>query len=778
MESYFKEQNSGLVEVLDSKNLSAFDLIPQRDLREKLVELVLNGVPKFADYESSILFRQLYRNLTETQVDNVKVVVFGGGTGLSNIIGGDCRQKGWVSRPFYGLKALFPETRAVVCVTDDGGSTGEILKDLPVIAIGDIRHVLLSSVQVNRLCDCYDLSTVEAEEVAHVLADVFNFRFSDSPDSTTMLLDSCPADFNRLPSGLAHYIRHAIERCFVNERSRTIFKRPHCLGNIIVLSAFLEAVPELVSGGPDFILDQAQAERVLNKLSECAQLLGAPSDAVLPSTLTPAQLRFLYTNGVQVTGEHKSSTATRGYPVESVVVDFCHVPQLPERVLTSIEAADILIMAPGSLYSSIIPVLQVPGIADAVRSNTKALKLLISNLWVQAGETDLSVSDPERKFHVSDMIRAYERNLPGGTRGLFDQILCLSLKDVPGSVLQNYAIEGKIPIYLDREMLEKKGFEMIECGFFSKASLLERQVIQHDPDVVAKTVKTLYLARELLPHLFKKRRGDGSESNNKQLIASRKIDLSSIRYQNLANRLSSIEILYDGEPIGSRESVGIRSSLVDIVWKHQDIPLSHFDTIDGINCITPEKWRRDQRWDNVFSFYNPDDRQVTIRRDRLEEQRALETAFLIALGQSLLGNYAQRKTVEEVAHGAISPGRVFNLYLTETPLRKCYFSMEELRQYLALARMVWQGGNHFTRLVSGNEGFTPPGLLFGIMYAWYLDNSLASYIEYKMSVMKATRTDLIPEQLRTMEKRLNLITFFRDTVFGKEAVAISRWGKS
>ena len=118
-----------------------------------------------------------------------------------------------------------------------------------------------------------------------------------------------------------------------------------------------------------------------------------------------------------------------------------------------IENADILIMAPGSLYSSIIPVLQVPGIAEAVRKNNKALKLLISNLWVQAGETDQSISDPERKFHVSDMIRAYERNLPGGTQGLFDQILCLSLKDVPGSVIQNYAVEGKIPIYLDREVL-------------------------------------------------------------------------------------------------------------------------------------------------------------------------------------------------------------------------------------------------------------------------------------------------------------------------------------
>ena len=92
--------------------------------------------------------------------------------------------------------------------------------------------------------------------------------------------------------------------------------------------------------------------------------------------------------------------------------------------------------------------------------------------------------------------------------------------------------------------------------------------------------------------------------------------------------------------------------------------------------------------------------------------------------------------------------------------------------------MVEQTPTHFTRVVNGREGFTPPGLLMGLLYAWYLDNRFAGHIEYKMSVMKATRTDLIPEQLRTMEKRLNLITFFRDTVFGKEAVAISRWVES
>ena len=59
--------------------------------------------------------------------------------------------------------------------------------------------------------------------------------------------------------------------------------------------------------------------------------------------------------------------------------------------------------------------------------------------------------------------------------------------------------------------------------------------------------------------------------------------------------------------------------------------------------------------------------------------------------------------------------------------------------------------NHYTRLVNNGEGFTPPGLLMGLMYAWYIDNRFASHIEYKMSVMKINQTDLIPEQLKMVE---------------------------
>jgi len=53
----------------------------------------------------------------------------------------------------------------------------------------------------------------------------------------------------------------------------------------------------------------------------------------------------------------------------------------------------------------------------------------------------------------------------------------------------------------------------------------------------------------------------------------------------------------------------------------------------------------------------------------------------------------------------------------------------------------------------------------GLMYAWYVDNRLATHIEYKMSLLKINRSDLIPEQLRMAERRRMMIDFFREVVF-------------
>lgn len=786
------------LERLMARRFTPLDLLPHPDLREKLVELALFGEPPGLDAETAIQFQRLRAALADKEVKDVRVVVFGGGTGLSNLIGGDSRSPVWTRNPFVGLKEIFPCTQAVVCVTDDGGSTGELQKDLPLIALGDLRHVLLSSIQLARIQSLYGLSPSRAVDVVSALASLFNYRFQQRPTSAGFLLAQPDVRFGCLPPPLQKTLTDLIELLFVDPRLEPTLARPHCLGNLILAAAIYAGIPQTVGNADLITRPGLLADALIRALKELSAILGTAEQAVLPCTSTQARLSVLYSNGVEVLGEYKSGYAQRGYPVDHVFVEFCGEPHVYSEVLEAIAQADILVMAPGSLYSSLIPVFQVPGLADAVRRNQRALKLLVSNLWVQAGETDRSMGDGDRKFQVSDLLRAYDRNIPGGTRGLFDQVLCLSLKDVPASVLQRYAVEGKVPIYFDRDKVCAQGFIPIECGIFSKTALAEQGVIQHGPIHLAKVIRTLWV---VFDHL---RAADGvsvlpAEQGSDTAGAvvdglDRSVEKTAvspfIRSRQIGKRLAELSArrgwpgfadIRGGQDGAGRGVSGharapemcaaILGMVENILWRHPDIPLGHLAFVRGIVCIERESWRRCQKWDSVFSFYDPADGLIRIRQDQLEREHSFEVAFLVALGQSLLGNYVRRKEMQPVLIDSMALGKVFHLSLRPENERVCWFSDAELRRYLELSRMRPVAGapDHFTRLINGDEGFTPPGMLMGLNYAWYLDNRFASHVEYKMAVMKVEASGLIPEQVKMLGRRRQLVSFFREVVFRKSA---------
>ncbi|MCK5227987.1 MAG: YvcK family protein, partial [Desulfobulbaceae bacterium] len=176
---------------------------------------------------------------------------------------------------------------------------------------------------------------------------------------------------------------------------------------------------------------------------------------------------------------------------------------------------------------------------------------------------------------------------------------------------------------------------------------------------------------------------------------------------------------------------------------------------------------RSQEWDNIFSFFEPADREIKIREDVFDKASRFEVAFLVALGQSLLGNYAGEKAMLPVEINGGSLGKAYQLTLRQESERDCCLSGEELARYLALARMnrSLKSERVYTRLVAGQEGFTPPGLLFGLTYAWYLDNRFAPYIDYKMAIDRTEMSDLIPEQKKILSRRWEMVDFFRTVVF-------------
>ena len=732
---------------LEQLNISAFsplDLLSSRTVEEKLIELTWQGVPVGSPSVTADL-NALALALEQIDVSQLNVVVLGGGTGLSTIIGGDSRSSRWADAPFLGLKSIFPKTRAIVCATDDGGSTGELLKDLPLIGLGDIRHVMLSSVQKDVLQEKYRLSDTEVEEVAAGLHALFNHRFTHCPGNVDDLLkNGDELNLDIFPEGMARKFLSLLQSLFDDQRLLPTLCRPHCLGNLIITSAIYSFLDKDEDR-------HVSSEAVRDGLCLVAELIGVMRDAVLPCTTTPSTLRIRYTNGVSITGESKSSRSRRGYPVDRIFVDFSESsPIILPEVKEHINSADIIVFAPGSLYTSIVPILQVPGMSDLIRQNTRALKILVANLWVQLGETDLALEDPARRFYVSDLIKAYHRNIPGGVQGLFKEILLLGMHDIPGSILQNYAVEGKHPIYLDRSKVWEMGFSPVEANIFSKKHLLERKV-RHDQATFAKAVKTLWSVKDSAGSLQSRKLCMPSPVPIETIVTDSELPCE--RLGNILKLLKKLDI-----PDIDR--------VADVLWWHRDIPLEHLFLMKGMRYIDTEDWARCQEWDNVFSFYDPADRLIKIRKDMLEDER-FEVAFLVALGQSLLGNYAANKSIQPLEIGGEQLGKVYHLTVRSEEERVCFFNEQQLSQYLALARMYQHEKEswHFSRVLNAEEGFTPPGLLFGLVYAWYLDNRFASHIEYKMAIARHEGANLVPEQVKTQSRRSALIDFFRENVF-------------
>ncbi len=228
------------VKQLERNRIFPLDLVPRRNLVEKLIELVLVGPPAAPSHITACL-EDMAATLCNVDTSKLRVVVLGGGSGLSTVIGGDSRHAGWPADPFQGMKRLFPHTTAIVCVTDDGGSTGELLKDLPVIALGDIRHVLLSSISRKILSETYRLTGEQARQTAEVLHSLFNVRFDQRPASVKELLTGC-LSLSGLPIKMAGELFALLDALFADLRLSQLLERPHCLGNLLLAAAIYQGI--------------------------------------------------------------------------------------------------------------------------------------------------------------------------------------------------------------------------------------------------------------------------------------------------------------------------------------------------------------------------------------------------------------------------------------------------------------------------------------------------------------------------------------------------------
>ena len=729
---------------------------------EGLIEFVLNDGFPHGTVPADI--QRLAEELRMFDHRNVRAVVLGGGTGLSTVVGGNSQLAEWPQHPKVGLKQVLPHLDVVVCTTDDGRSTGELLKHLPMIGIGDVRKLCLSMVVPENLETAYGFNGPRGRALIRLIHSLFNHRFPEGstdfrPVADPLLVvqeslrDACPKPLKDLLRGLGRFLTPGGD-------GPTVWPGGHCLGNLLLTASIFQETGGRFGQPPSPAAIRAGIDRI-------AQAIGAPPGRLHPATATPGQLSFRYTSGVEVHGQSKLSTARRGFPIERVHAEFHKFPAVSPGVLRAVRKADLIIIAPGSLYTSSIPVLLMPGLAEAIRANRGALKILGANFWVEEGETDITHTDQERGFHVSELCEAYDRNIPGGCSGLFHVVLSANLENIPGSILRNYALEGKRPIYLDRQAVEAMGVQPVEATIFSVETLNLTGAIHHDPIKFALAVRTLLFTRQRVPAGRGERAFPPSANPLRRKWQPKKPLLCD--YWKTVNRILASKRF---------SPKSLREIMLDLVWENRDIQASHLAFFTGARIVHAARWHRSIEWDNVLGYYDPRDRQIKIHSHLLRDPKRLRGNILIALGESLLGRYIEERRWV-TSSGMDSWGsRCFQIKLLSARERECFLAPAQLHDYLVLARMVPHPTDRSVYRITLNnqDGFLPPGLLFGLMYAWYLDNSYEPVMENEMSILHLKEGTLIPHQVQEYRRKKALVDFFRKKVFGYAEVILNRNG--
>ncbi|CAG7650309.1 uridine diphosphate-N-acetylglucosamine-binding protein YvcK [Paenibacillus allorhizosphaerae] len=225
----------------------------------------------------------------------------------------------------------------------------------------------------------------------------------------------------------------------------------HSLGNLM-----LAAMRDITG---DFVTGVRELSRVL-----------AVRGRVLPASDHAIVLKAEMADGTIVVGESKIPEA--GGVIRRVSIEPAAVHALPEA-LDAIREADAILVGPGSLYTSIMPNLLVPEIAQAIRESD-ALKMFVCNVMTQPGETD--------DYKVSDHLKAVRDHIG---EHLFDYVI-VNNGDIPEPVQHKYAEKGAEVVQLDLDEVTKFG-----CQVIADQLILFRTYLRHDAEKLSQHIYKL-----------------------------------------------------------------------------------------------------------------------------------------------------------------------------------------------------------------------------------------------------------------------------------------------
>ena len=251
----------------------------------------------------------------------------------------------------------------------------------------------------------------------------------------------------------------------------------HSFGNL-----FIAAMSEITG---DFEAAVKESSKVL-----------AVRGKVLPVTLDNVVLCAELADGSTVCGESNITAAQAA--VKRVFTLPAEAYPLPEA-LAAINEADAIIFGPGSLYTSIIPNLLIPGITEAIAAS-EARKIYVCNVMTQPGETT--------DYTASDHLQAI---LDHSRPDLIDCVL-VNMAPVDPELLERYRAEGAAPVAVDTEALKRQGVSIAIGDLIS-----QEDVVRHDSQRLARAVFRLVLRSTL--------RQQGRRSKKNYLIRMKDTEL-------------------------------------------------------------------------------------------------------------------------------------------------------------------------------------------------------------------------------------------------------------
>lgn len=223
----------------------------------------------------------------------------------------------------------------------------------------------------------------------------------------------------------------------------------HSFGNL-----FLTALTEVFNG--DFIKAVKAASSILKSCG-----------TVLPSSPEPMKIIAEFEDGRIVEGESKIPEA------KGKIKRILCKPEKPKALKEAIDAileAELIILGPGSLYTSIIPNLLVPEIQEALKKS-QSHKIYACNIMTQPGETT--------GYSVSDHINALLQH--ANNRHLIDGVVVND--KLPEKLLSKYKEKEQEPIIIDADKVQKLGIRLV-----ARSLIKEESLVRHDPDLLARAI--------------------------------------------------------------------------------------------------------------------------------------------------------------------------------------------------------------------------------------------------------------------------------------------------